>query len=84
VDRVALSPGRFGAAYQVAQDVVLRASGNYVEAQDTKNDVPLPFTPPLRGLARDLPASTTCSTPSTGITFRSSRTSCRNPGSDCG
>ncbi|MFI5207501.1 MAG: TonB-dependent receptor [Gemmatimonadales bacterium] len=30
----------------------LRASVDYVNAQDTRNDVPLPFTPPLRGLLR--------------------------------
>jgi iron complex outermembrane receptor protein len=30
----------------------IRASADYVNAQDTKNDVPLPFTPPLRGLLR--------------------------------
>jgi iron complex outermembrane recepter protein len=30
----------------------LRASSDYVNAQDTRNDVPLPFIPPLRGLLR--------------------------------
>jgi iron complex outermembrane recepter protein len=30
----------------------IRASSDYVNAQDTQNDVPLPFTPPLRGLLR--------------------------------
>jgi iron complex outermembrane receptor protein len=30
----------------------LRASVDYVNAQDTRRDVPLPFTPPLRGLLR--------------------------------
>jgi iron complex outermembrane receptor protein len=30
----------------------LRASVDYVNAQDTQNDVPLPFIPPLRGLLR--------------------------------
>ncbi len=30
----------------------LRASADYVNAQDTKNNVPLPFIPPLRGLLR--------------------------------
>jgi iron complex outermembrane receptor protein len=40
------------ATYQVAQNVVLRASGDYVNSEDTKNNVPLPFTPPLRGLVR--------------------------------
>ena len=34
------------------QYVALRASADYVNAQDTQNDVPLPFTPPLRGLLR--------------------------------
>lgn len=30
--------------------VALRASADYVNAQDTQRDVPLPFTPPLRAL----------------------------------
>ena len=30
--------------------VALRASADYVNAQDTRRDVPLPFTPPLRAL----------------------------------
>ena len=30
----------------------IRASSDYVNAQDTQNDGPLPFTPPLRGLLR--------------------------------
>ncbi len=32
--------------------VVLRASSDYVNAQDTRRNVPLPFIPPLRGLLR--------------------------------
>jgi iron complex outermembrane receptor protein len=32
--------------------LVLLASSDYVNAQDTKANVPLPFTPPLRGLLR--------------------------------
>jgi iron complex outermembrane receptor protein len=32
--------------------VALTASGDYVNAQDTQRNVPLPFTPPLRGLVR--------------------------------
>ncbi len=32
--------------------LTFRASGDYVNAQDTRNAVPLPFTPPLRGLVR--------------------------------
>ncbi len=32
--------------------LALRASSDYVNAQDTKNGVPLPFIPPLRGLLR--------------------------------
>jgi iron complex outermembrane receptor protein len=32
--------------------VALTASGDYVNAQDTRQNVPLPFTPPLRGLVR--------------------------------
>jgi len=30
----------------------LRASVDYVNAQDTRNNQPLPFTPPMRGLLR--------------------------------
>jgi iron complex outermembrane receptor protein len=37
---------------QPVQYVAVRASVDYVEAQDTKNNVPLPFTPPARGLFR--------------------------------
>ncbi len=37
---------------QPAQYLALKASSDYVNAQDTKLDVPLPFTPPLRGLLR--------------------------------
>lgn len=32
--------------------VALQASSDYVYAQDTEQDVPLPFTPPFRGLLR--------------------------------
>ncbi len=32
--------------------VAVTLSVDYVNAQDTRNDVPLPFTPPLRGLLR--------------------------------
>ncbi len=35
-----------------APHLVLRASSDYVNAQDTRRDVPLPFIPPLRGLLR--------------------------------
>lgn len=35
-----------------APSLVLRASSDYVTAQDTRNGVPLPFIPPLRGLLR--------------------------------
>jgi iron complex outermembrane receptor protein len=34
------------------QHVAIRASTDYVNAQDTRLHVPLPFTPPLRGLLR--------------------------------
>jgi iron complex outermembrane receptor protein len=37
---------------QIARNIGVQASGDYVEAQDTRNDVPLPFTPPARGLLR--------------------------------
>jgi iron complex outermembrane receptor protein len=32
--------------------VAIKASSDYVNAEDTQHDVPLPFTPPLRGLLR--------------------------------
>lgn len=37
---------------QAAEHVAIRASSDYVNAQDTKLNVPLPFIPPLRGLVR--------------------------------
>jgi iron complex outermembrane receptor protein len=37
---------------QPVQDVALRASGDYVNAENTQLNVPLPFIPPLRGLLR--------------------------------
>ncbi len=37
---------------QPSDHVALRASSDYVNAQDTQNNVPLPFIPPLRGLLR--------------------------------
>jgi iron complex outermembrane receptor protein len=37
---------------QPASSLVLHASSDYVNAQDTRNQVPLPFIPPLRGLLR--------------------------------
>ncbi len=33
-------------------NLALRASTDYVQAEDTRNNVPLPFTPPWRGLLR--------------------------------
>jgi iron complex outermembrane receptor protein len=36
----------------VARDLALKASADYVRAEDTKNNVPLPFTPPLHALVR--------------------------------
>ena len=41
-----------GLTVQAAPHVALRAQADYVNAQDTRADVPLPFTPPLRGLLR--------------------------------
>ena len=35
---------------QPAGNFAVRGSVDYVNAEDTKNDVPLPFTPPLRGI----------------------------------
>jgi iron complex outermembrane receptor protein len=37
---------------QPTQHFALRASSDYVNAEDTKQNVPLPFIPPLRGLLR--------------------------------
>ena len=37
---------------QLAQKFAVRASVDFVNAEDTKNNVPLPFTPPMRGLLR--------------------------------
>ncbi|HVM43326.1 MAG TPA: TonB-dependent receptor, partial [Gemmatimonadales bacterium] len=37
---------------QPVSTVVLRAAADYVNAQDTKNGVPMPFIPPLKGLLR--------------------------------
>jgi iron complex outermembrane receptor protein len=37
---------------QPAAHIAIRGSSDYVNAQDAKLDVPLPFTPPLRGLLR--------------------------------
>ena len=40
------------ATIQPARYFALKASADYVNAEDTKQHVPLPFTPPLRGLLR--------------------------------
>ncbi|MGZ6117136.1 MAG: TonB-dependent receptor [Gemmatimonadaceae bacterium] len=37
---------------QPAQYIALKAGADYVNAEDTRQHVPLPFTPPLRGLVR--------------------------------
>ena len=37
---------------QPAQNVAIKAGADYVNAEDTRQRVPLPFTPPLRGLLR--------------------------------
>jgi iron complex outermembrane receptor protein len=37
---------------QPAQRFAITAGGDYVNAEDTRRHVPLPFTPPLRGLVR--------------------------------
>jgi iron complex outermembrane receptor protein len=39
-----------GVTVEPARNFALKATVDYVNAQDTKNNVPLPFTPPLRGL----------------------------------
>jgi iron complex outermembrane receptor protein len=38
--------------FQPLPHLGLKASGDYVNAEDTQRHVPLPFTPPLRGLVR--------------------------------
>jgi iron complex outermembrane receptor protein len=40
------------ATVQAMNHVAIRVSSDYVNAEDTKLNVPLPFTPPLRGLVR--------------------------------
>jgi len=40
------------AAFEPAPRFGLNASADYVQSEDTRHDVPLPFTPPLRGLVR--------------------------------
>jgi iron complex outermembrane recepter protein len=40
------------ATIQPAQYIALKAGADYVNAEDTRQHVPLPFTPPLRGLLR--------------------------------
>ena len=35
---------------QPVDNIAVKGSVDYVNAEDTKNNVPLPFTPPLRGL----------------------------------
>src|SRR5712671_2110553 len=40
------------ATVQPREYVALRAGADYVNAEDTRQHVPLPFTPPLRGLLR--------------------------------
>jgi iron complex outermembrane receptor protein len=57
VRQFAATDGRlagFEASVTVAplRHVVLRAGSDYVNAQDTRRNVPLPFIPPLRGLLR--------------------------------
>ena len=37
---------------QPVQSIALKAGADYVNAEDTRQHVPLPFTPPLRGLLR--------------------------------
>jgi iron complex outermembrane receptor protein len=37
---------------QPVQNVAIKAGADYVNAEDTRQHVPLPFTPPLRGLLR--------------------------------
>jgi iron complex outermembrane receptor protein len=38
--------------FQPARHLAIKASGDYVNAEDIARHVPLPFTPPLRGLVR--------------------------------
>ena len=41
-----------GVTVQPTQNFALKATSDYVNAQDTRQSVPLPFIPPLRGLLR--------------------------------
>jgi iron complex outermembrane recepter protein len=41
-----------GVTIQPVQNLALKAGADYVNAEDTRQRVPLPFTPPLRGLLR--------------------------------
>ena len=41
-----------GVTIQPVQHIALKAGADYVNAEDTRQHVPLPFTPPLRGLLR--------------------------------
>jgi len=44
--------GEAAVSIQPVAHLALRASSDYVNAEDTRNHVPLPFIPPLRGLVR--------------------------------
>lgn len=50
--RARLAGAEASITVQPAQRVAIKASGDYVNAEDTERHVPLPFTPPLRGLLR--------------------------------
>ncbi|MGH7593241.1 MAG: TonB-dependent receptor [Gemmatimonadales bacterium] len=50
--RARLAGFEASASVAATPNLVLRASSDYVNAQDTGNGVPLPFIPPLRGLLR--------------------------------
>ncbi|MEO7086945.1 MAG: TonB-dependent receptor [Gemmatimonadaceae bacterium] len=47
-----LAGGEVAVTVQPAKSFAIRASGDYVNAEDTDRNVPLPFIPPLRGLLR--------------------------------
>ncbi len=57
---------------QPAPYFALKAGADYVNAEDTRQNVPLPFTPPRENASCITSASiaTTCSTGFTEITFR--------------
>jgi iron complex outermembrane receptor protein len=50
--RARLAGAELSLTVQPIRYVAVRASADYADAEDTRRHVPLPFTPPLRGLVR--------------------------------